>query len=470
MTDPTIPTPVPNDTGPIHDYECEKAVLVYLMTSFSAAPEVMPQIDEECFFDPINREIYTAINAIHSSGNLPDMITVSAQLAKQSSQISMSEIAKLCTGCRPILSPDYYTERLVSLSLRRKLWEIGVKLVSKTVVESDDIEAIQTEAKNSIDRLYEKIDTQYTTLQDAYDMLHRQMVENMNRKDVEIFGTPTGFPYIDRNGGLIGGNMIIVAAETSQGKTSFATSMAVNAIRCGKRVAFYSMEMMNIQLAARIGAMASGVSASRLLYQKLEQTEIDIADTAISKIGTENLFFDDRSTASLKTIVTSIRCMKARFDIDGAVVDYLQLVGIENSKIGREEATAEIARCLKNLAKDLNIWIIAISQLAREKGGGVPTKARLRNSGQIEEAADDILLLYRPPKGVGYPEPYKDVPTDGTAMVIADKGRSVGTGSFICGFRPETTHFYPLDDVDICNLKNSLPSSPILTIEDDVPF
>lgn len=162
-----------------------------------------------------------------------------------------------------------------------------------------------------------------------------------------------------------------------------------------------------------------------------------------------------------------------KYDIKGAVVDYLQLVNTKELGMNREQATAKCARDLKNIAKELGIWIIAISQLSRNAQSPVPSMARLRDSGQIEEAADNIFLIYRPRDSKNYPEPFTDVPADGTAMVIIGKGRHVGTGQFICGFKPENTLFYPLDDNSLINIKNMaipLQNESKSLYDEDLPF
>lgn len=133
-----------------------------------------------------------------------------------------------------------------------------------------------------------------------------------------------------------------------------------------------------------------------------------------------------------------------RRGIKGVVIDYLQLLHIKDARMSREQVVAQCARTLKNLARELDIWIILISQLSRDSHNPVPCMSRLRDSGQIEEAADMVLLIYRPAEGASFPPPFRDVPTVGRAMVIVGKGRNTGTGSFICGFRAVNTFFFPV--------------------------
>lgn len=184
----------------------------------------------------------------------------------------------------------------------------------------------------------------------------------------------------------------------------------------------------------------------------------------------DKLFFDEKSTSSLDSIVMSIRMMKSRNDIKGAVVDYMQLIQ-KMPGMSTEQATARCARDLKNLAKELDIWIIAISQLSRDRSNPLPSMSRLRDSGQIEEAADNIYLIYRARDNKQtYPEPFTGYPTDGTAMVIIGKGRNTGTGEFLCGFKGENTLFYPLTEYDKATMERVGTEQKTALNNDVFPF
>ena len=149
--------------------------------------------------------------------------------------------------------------------------------------------------------------------------------------------------------------------------------------------------------------------------------------------------------------------MKIKHDIDGAVIDYLQILNVNMKGANKEQQMGDVARRLKNLAKDLDIWIIALSQLNRDNLNPVPTLARLRDSGQIAEAADVVILIYRPEvKDKPYPDEFKNVSTKGTAMIDIAKGRNIGLLKFICGFDASTTRFYDLDCVPIGNMSDSI--------------
>jgi replicative DNA helicase len=229
-------------------------------------------------------------------------------------------------------------------------------------------------------------------------------------------------------------------------------------MNCGCPVAFYSMEMKKEQIAARMISIASGVPANEILYSKLDGGQIQMIDRGVAKVENLPVYFDDRSTSNIETILSSIRMMKIKYGIKGVVVDYLQILNVNMKGSNKEQQMGDVARRLKNIAKELDIWVIALSQLNRDAQNPVPSLARLRDSGQIAEAADMVILIYRPEiYGKRYPEEFSDKSTAGTAMIDVAKGRNVGLMKFIVGFRKENTNFYDLDDVPAYEIKENRP-------------
>lgn len=440
------------ESEPIHNYDLEKVVVATLIGSYREIVNTIEILDEDCFYNLVYREIYSAIMEIYNRGDSPDMILVTSELAQKGSSIGSLEITDLCLNTMQVLDLVPHANLLRDYSLRRKLWMVGYNLMQSSSNESELVVSVHSEAKSKIDSLFECRDSDVTTLSDSYVKLQEHMLLNRDLQEGQTFGTPTGFYDIDRNGGLCGTDLIVVGAETSKGKTSFATALSISAIEHGDPVAFYSMEMRPLQLTARIASMKTGISSKDILFSKLPIEDIYRIDEAMAAIDTTKMYFDERSTMTLDSILMSIRSLKYKYGIKGAVVDYLQLINTKQSGLNREQSTAECARSLKNLAKELDIWIIAISQLSRNPQSPIPTMARLRDSGQIEEAADNIYLIHRTDKS--YPDPFKDVPVEGTAMVTIGKGRHIGTSEFICGFKPDNTLFYPLSKYEIEKLTN----------------
>lgn len=237
--------------------------------------------------------------------------------------------------------------------------------------------------------------------------------------------------------------------------TSFSIKLAMN---CGCPIAFYSMEMKKEQIAARMISIASGVPANEILFSKLDSGQIISIDKGAAKVMDYPVYFDDRSTSNIETILSSIRMMKIKYGIKGVIVDYLQILNVNMKGTNKEQQMGDVARRLKNIAKELDIWIIALSQLNRDLQNPVPSLGRLRDSGQIAEAADMVILIYRPEVyGKRYPEEFANSDTQGTAMIDVAKGRNVGLMKFIVGFKKENTNFYDLDDVPIYEVKENRP-------------
>ena len=234
------------------------------------------------------------------------------------------------------------------------------------------------------------------------------------------------------------------------GKTSFALSVANNIASSGDKIAIYSLEMSSIQLAARISSMNTGIPSNEILYSRLTNEQMERIETNISRICNTGIYIDERSTSNMDTIISSIRNMVSKYNIKGAVVDYLQIVNINSEGSNEETKLGVASRRLKNLAKDLNIWIMALSQLNRNDANPYPTLGRLRGSGQIGEAADIVAFVYRPEYynlSKQYPDEFSEVSTKDTALIDVAKGRHIGTFRFITKFDKTITHFSNIDDL-----------------------
>jgi replicative DNA helicase len=333
--------------------------------------------------------------------------------------------------------------------IRRKFFEVSRYLERNSYYEDSDIADVAEQANKMLADLFRDVQTGIITLSEAINRAHKQIEEN-SKGEKTVTGTPTGFSKIDRKtGGLQAGDLIIIAGDTSQGKTSFALSICKNAARCGEKIAFFSLEMTSVQLAARVMAMESGIPVSDILYRPFDAYRWEKLDGSVSRIYDLPIYIDERATSSIDRIISSIRHFVFKYGIKGAVVDYLQILSINMKGVNKEQQLGDVSRRLKNLAKDLNIWIIALSQLNRNGNSHVPSRDRIRDSGQIVEASDILWLVYRPEhydRNGSYPEPLHNERIYGTAMIDLAKGRNAGTGRFLVGFDAPTTHFYELDE------------------------
>ncbi|OAV65582.1 Replicative DNA helicase [Bacteroidales bacterium Barb6XT] len=311
--------------------------------------------------------------------------------------------------------------------------------------KANDILDVQMRFEENLKNLFNETDQSIFTINDAIKEAKDQIARN-HSTELQLTGTPTGFRDFDkRSGGLQKSDLIIIAGETSNGKTALAITLCLSAIFNDEAVAMYSMEMRKSQIAARMMAVQSGVSAGRIQFSRLDTGQFEAIERGLASLYNRKLFFDERSTSNIDTIVNSIRSLKKKYGISGAVVDYLQMLNVNMKGTNKEQQLAECARRLKNLAKELDIWIIALSQLSRDGDNHIPSLARLRDSGQIAEAADIVMLIYRPElHGKSYPEPFKMKPTIGTALIDVAKGRNMGVIKFLCRFEAETTRFSDL--------------------------
>lgn len=431
----------------VNDPKAEQYVIGSLLVDPTAYTLVSQYLDEDCFYDPMCRDIWKAVDNMGKQGMPIDVISVSAELSKQKSNVTALDLMNISAQIASSAHVEYHAIRLQDLGRRRKLWVVGQQL-SKVGLSEEILTAdAHQEAIESIGGVFEKADGVFT-LNDAMNSLNEIMVKNATVGGVTT-GTNTGMERFDEKGGLQKSDLIIVAGETSQGKTSLALCMTRHAIENGAKVAFYSMEMTKEQLTARLLSAKTNIPANNILYSgSLAPSEIRMIDDARGKLPGENLFFDDKSTSNIDSILLSIRMLKMQKDIDGAVVDYLQILNVNSrsTSFSREQAMGDAARRFKNLAKELNIWIIALSQLSRDSNCPEPNLNRLRDSGQIGEAADVVILVYRAEYyNRAYPAPFDnkdDYPTDGTAMIDVAKGRNIGTFKFFMGFNKNTTNFF----------------------------
>lgn len=431
----------------VNDPKAEQYVIGSLLVDPTAYTLVSQYLDEDCFYDPMCRDIWKAVDNMGKQGMPIDVISVSAELSKQKSNVTALDLMNISAQIASSAHVEYHAIRLQDLGRRRKLWVVGQQL-SKVGLSEEILTAdAHQEAIESIGGVFEKADGVFT-LNDAMNSLNEIMVKNATVGGVTT-GTKTGMERFDEKGGLQKSDLIIVAGETSQGKTSLALCMTRHAIENGAKVAFYSMEMTKEQLTARLLSAKTNIPANNILYSgSLAPSEIRMIDDARGKLPGENLFFDDKSTSNIDSILLSIRMLKMQKDIDGAVVDFLQILDVNSrsTSFSREQAMGDAARRFKNLAKELNIWIIALSQLSRDSNCPEPNLNRLRDSGQIGEAADVVILVYRAEYyNRAYPAPFDnkdDYPTDGTAMIDVAKGRNIGTFKFFMGFNKNTTNFF----------------------------
>nr|DAR09398.1 MAG TPA: Helicase, ATPase, REPLICATION [Caudoviricetes sp.] len=435
------------DRVPLNDKACEDVLVGSILADNNAFNSVRDILSDDCFFDNFNKAVYRAIIAVTEQGYVADIISVKAEL--ESKRVQFDIMALMSLTDHYTINIRQYAIRLKDLATRRRLTQIAQRLLINSYTEENPIEQVTQQATDDIAALFSSDVSEVMVLRDGIKKVNT--IINQNLQDThQLTGSPTGFEELDKKmGGLQCSDLTIIAAESSIGKSSLSLSIALNAAKYGEKIAIYSMEMKAEQLTARIMAMESGVSSSNILYARLDGGQLQQIEKGVGKIENLNIFFDDRSTSSIDTILSSIRYMVMKYKVKGAIIDYLQILNVNMKNVNKEQAMGDVARRLKNIAKELDIWVIALSQLSRDKENPIPTLARLRDSGQIAEAADNVILIYRPEfyGKLSYPSDFASASVQGTALIHLAKGRNIGTTKFICGFSAPTTLFYNLQNV-----------------------
>lgn len=438
-----------NERIAFYNLDEERLVLGTILNNPDVLVEVSNILDEDCFYHDFHRLIFRTIKSLDKKGGKYDFMVVRRELTGKINEEIDGPLFFDIVGNR-VFNLYEHVAILKDASARRKIEDNLKNALSLVPCVTEDPFEIIEKVRDTLDGIYSDQTSGVVTLREALEETYDIIKKNINNPGASI-GTSTGFHELDRKGVLKPGYLTVIAADSSQGKTSLATSFCVNAAMAGAKLAFYTMEMSPVELSQRILSKTSGVNGVRIASAQLSAEEFSMIDKGLAPIYNLPLYFDGKSTSTIDSIISSIRMMKKRYNIDGAVVDYLQILSANSNKNTNDEMQLGVfARRLKNTAKDLGIWILALSQLSRDKVDVAPTIGRIRGSGQITEAADVVLLLYRPEhygRDKKYPEPFANVSTENTAMIDVAKGRSIGTWKFICGFNAETTQFYDLIDI-----------------------
>jgi len=415
--------------------ETEEAVIGAMM--LEADCFINNPVKKEWFYKEDHQKIIGCIEELVKDSIPIDLMQVTKKLHDKGQLEEVGGATSITQLTRRVASAshvEFHIRIIQQEYARRELIRITSRINQMSYDSATDIDDIFTVLQFEISNIMSFGEDTSSTYKQATD----EVIAIINSEIVP--GVKTGFQKFDKfSGGLHDSDLVIVAGETSQGKTSLALAILKHCVKHGTAAAVYSLEMPQKQLVARITAQDTGIGAKKIMYNNLSKEEKTIVMEQLLKQQNLPVYFDETSTNDVDRICTSIRKMKIKHNIGLVMVDFIQ----DMKGADTEAGIADIGRKLKNIAKELNIPIIAISQLARDKSNPEPTISRLRGSGQLEEKADVILLLYRPEVyGRDYSEPHEEVPALGTAQVKIAKGRNIGIGSFILNFNKNTTNFW----------------------------
>ena len=418
---------------PPRDEDAEQAVLGSMLTDSDAVMSAVEVLKPEAFYREDNRIIYQAILNLYNKSEPIDIITLKDELESMGKfeQIGGFEyLASLPDKVPTTANVQKYIKIVEEKSISRSLIKTANEIIDLGYNQTEDIEDIMNGAEKKIfDIMQSKNSKSYTPIKDVLVESFTNLEKLYNQKQ-HVTGVPTQFYDLDdKTAGLHGSELILVAARPAMGKTAFALNIATNAaLRANVPVAIFSLEMSKDQLVNRILCSEAMVDSNKVRTGKLDEEDWGKLAEAIGPLSEAGIYIDDTPGISIMEIRTKCRKLKLEKNIGLVVIDYLQLIVGSNRRSGgsREQEISEISRSLKILAKELNVPVIALSQLSRaveQREDHRPMLSDLRESGAIEQDADIVMFLYR--------DDYynKESPEKDIAEVIIAKQRAGSTGT-----------------------------------------
>lgn len=388
--------------------ELEEVVLGAVMIEENAINEVVDILKDESFYVDAHQRIWRAIRILFQNQAPIDLLTVTEQLKKNGDLEAAGGaffVAQLTNKIGSAANVEYHARIIAEKHIQRLLISTSTEIITDAYEDTTDVFELLDKAEKNLFSIAEN--NLKRNSEDISSLLMSELKEidvRMNNTEQDFNGVPSGFIDLDRaTGGWQKSDLIILAARPAMGKTAFTLALARNAAVDHKRpIAVFSLEMSSAQLVQRLISMETHIPAEKIRRGTLEQYEYQILTSKIDGLKNAPLFIDDTPAINVFELRSKCRRLKQQHDIQMVVIDYLQLMSgsIDNKGGGnREQEISQISRALKGLAKELDIPIIALSQLSRavETRGGdkKPILSDLRESGAIEQDADIVIFLYR---------------------------------------------------------------------------
>ena len=400
-------------------------------------------ISKDIFRDPLNKKIYSIVSDRLDKGNKLDIVVLSSLIKDSLADYRIAE-------CYAKDFSHHDTKHMVLyLSSEEKKVRLKkvVEMTNNKINKGDDLFETLEFIESEIKIISDVRDSDMPDIKKQLKVLHDDIQRRMSSDD--MVGLPTGFQSVDKfTGGWQETDFIVIGGASSMGKTSLGLSFCYNCAKAGVPSAIFSYEMGDTQLLQRLVSLESLVNNRYIMKGTLQDDELKRVDRAIGKLENTTLFIDECKDSSLRYLLNKIRQYVITKQVKFVLVDYLQLV--KGSGSSREQEVALVARELKNIAKELNITVVALSQLSRgveRKEGCRPGLSDLRESGEIEQASDIVMLVYRP-EYYGIMQDDSGNNTEGLVDLIFAKGRNIGTGTLPLKFQKEYTRFSDPNDFD----------------------
>ncbi|MBL7964079.1 MAG: replicative DNA helicase [Flavobacteriales bacterium] len=436
--------------------DLEQAVLGALMLEKAAVNETIDILQPETFYVDAHQKIFAAIHDLFKEDKPIDILTVTQKLKTKGELDTVGGafyISQLTNKVASAANVNFHARIISQKHILRELIRISGETMREAYDDTSDVFDLMDKAEKDLfaitsGQLKRNYEPMSSLLHDAI-----KQIEDAKNSEEGVSGVPTGFVQLDRlTAGWQRSDMIIVAARPAMGKTAFVLSMARNiAVEHKKAVAVFSLEMSSTQLVTRLIASEAGISSEKLRKGDLTEAEFAILHQHIGRLDKAPIFIDDTPGLNIFELRAKCRRLKAQHNVELIIIDYLQLMtsGTENRGGNREQEISQISRSIKSIAKELDVPIIALSQLSRavETRGGDkrPMLSDLRESGAIEQDADLVCFLYRP-------EYYKITEDEhgstlGIGEVIVAKHRNGAIDTVRLRFIPELAKFADLDTV-----------------------
>jgi replicative DNA helicase len=403
------PSVLLNDLGkvPPQAVDLEQAVLGAMMLEKNAVTDAIDILKPESFYDPKHQFIYAAILELFGSSSPVDLLTVTNRLIKKGELEAAggaAYISQLTSRVASTAHIEYHSRVISEKHIKRELIRMSSEVIRDAYDDTNDVFDVLNKAEGELFQIAENNMGKHVDV--MQNVVHQaiQEIEKASQNSDGISGVASGFHDLDKlTSGWQRSDMIVIAARPAMGKTAFVLSMARNtAVDHGHGVAIFSLEMSSVQLVKRLIASEARLSAEKLRRGDLREHEFQQLHSRITKLATAPIFIDDTPGLSVFDLRAKCRRLKMQHNIDLVIIDYLQLMTAGGSKGSgnREQEISTISRSIKEIAKELNVPIIALSQLSRsveQRGGDKrPVLSDLRESGAIEQDADIVSFIYRP--------------------------------------------------------------------------
>ncbi|MDB4868271.1 MAG: helicase [Cohnella sp.] len=395
------------DMEPPCDLAAEQAIIGAVLLEAETIEIVREKMQGNEMFEPAHKKILRRMFALHESEKPIDLITLTTELSDNKELDSVggvSYLSKLSTSVPTAANVTYYIDIVLEKYLLRQSIETGMEMM-RHAIQSGDPRAVIASAEAAVSRLNDQAAParEFSPISDVLMRVYENVENRFNNKDLYrgVTGIPSCFPDLDRlTSGFQNNDLIIVAARPSVGKTAFALNIAQNvAVKAGETVAVFSLEMSAAQLVERMICAESMVDAGRIRTGFLEGEDWENVTMAIGTLSEANVFIDDTPAITVSEIRAKCRRLKKEKGLGMILIDYIQLIaGRRRSGGNRQEEVAEISRTLKQVARELEVPVIALSQLSRgveQRQDKRPMMSDLRESGAIEQDADIVAFLYR---------------------------------------------------------------------------